>query len=72
MQVRVTVPAPYSQVAHATRSVKAGSSVIVNLDNVQSAGKNSLVFPDGSIIIIPIRARKPLQEALEAYRAGES
>ena len=72
VQVRGTLQALYEQMAHDTRFVKAGSSFIVNLDNVQSAGKNSLVFPDGSIIIIPIRARKPLQEALEAYRAGES
>ena len=50
--------------------VKAGSSFIVNLDNVRSAGEGSFVFADGETIIIPIRKRKALKDALAAYRAG--
>ena len=70
VQMRGTLQALFDQMAHDERFVKAGSSFIVNLDNVRSAGKSSLVFPDGAIIIVPIRARKPFQEALSAYRAG--
>ena len=70
VRLRGTLQNLYEQMAHDSRFAKAGSSFIVNLDNVRSAGKSSLVFPDGSVIIVPIRARKPFQETLEAYRAG--
>lgn len=49
------------------RFAKAGGSFIVNLDNVRSFGEGSVVFPDGQTIIVPARARKPLQDDLDAY-----
>ena len=70
LQTRGTLQALYEQMAHDARFTKVGGSFIVNLDNVRSAGKSSLVFPDGSIVIVPIRARKPVQDALAAWRAG--
>ena len=70
VQTRGTLQALYEQMAHDARFAKVGGSFIVNLDNVRSAGKSSLVFPDGSIVIVPIRARKPVQDALAAWRAG--
>ncbi len=48
--------------------VMAGSSFIVNLDNVRSAGEGSFVFANGETIIVPIRKRKELKDALAAYR----
>lgn len=68
VETRGALQALYDQMAHDERFAKAGGSFIVNLNNVRSAGKTSLVFPDGSVIILPIRARKPLQDALAAYR----
>ena len=70
VQLRGTLQALFEQMSHDERFAKAGGSFIVNLDNVRSAGKSSVVFPDGSLVIIPIRARKPFQDALSAYRAG--
>ena len=49
------------------RFMKVGGSFIVNLDNVRSAGESSVVFSDGEAIIVPVRMRKPLREALAAY-----
>lgn len=69
VQLRGTLQALFEQMNHDSRFTKAGGSFIVNLDNVRSAGKSSIVFPDGSVIIVPIRARKPFQEALESYRS---
>ena len=70
VQLRGTLQALFDQMSHDPRFAKVGGSFIVNLDNIRSAGKSSLVFPDGSVIIAPIRARKPLQEAYTAYRSG--
>lgn len=70
VQTRGTLQSLFDQMSHDKRFIKAGGSFIVNLDNVRSAGKSSVVFPDGSLVIIPIRARKPFQEALDSYRAG--
>jgi len=50
------------------RFVRAGGSFIVNLDNVRTAGESSVIFGDGEAIILPIRARKPMQDAFAAYR----
>ena len=48
--------------------VRAGGSFIINLSNVRSVGDSSVVFGDGSTIILPTRARKPIQESFAAYR----
>lgn len=50
------------------RFVKAGSSFIVNLDNVRAAGEGSLIFADGEAVIVPVRKRKALLDALRSYR----
>ena len=50
--------------------VMAGSSFSVNLDNVVASGKGALVFADGETIIVPVRRRKDVERALDAYRRG--
>lgn len=50
--------------------VMAGSSFLVNLDNVVASGKGALVFSDGETIIVPVRKRKDIELALEAFRRG--
>ena len=52
----------------AGRFVMAGSSCIVNLDNVRSVGEGSLIFSDGETIVVPIRKRKAVQDAWFAFR----
>ena len=52
--------------------VMAGSSFIVNLDNVIASGKGTLVFASGETIIVPVRKRKEIEELLEAYQAGHA
>lgn len=52
------------------RFMKVGGSFIVNLDNVRSAGESSLIFCDGEAVIVPVRMRKPMKEALASYRRG--
>ena len=47
--------------------IKAGSSFLVNLDNVRSIGDGAVIFSNGDSIIIPIRARKPTEGALRAH-----
>ncbi len=47
--------------------VKAGSSFIVNLNNVRASGKGALIFADGETIIVPVRKRKDVREALAAF-----
>ena len=51
----------------ARRFIKAGSSFIVNLDNVRSAGEGSLIFADGETIVVPIRKRKAVKDALDSF-----
>ena len=48
--------------------VTAGSSFIVNLENVVASGKGTLVFAGGATIIVPVRKRKEVREALAIYR----
>ncbi len=50
------------------RFVRAGGSFIINLDNVRTVGDSSVIFADGDAIILPVRARKPIKEALRAYQ----
>ena len=65
---RGTLQSLFEQLEHDERFVKAGNSFIVNLDNIRSLGEGSVVFPDGEAIIIPVRTRKPIKDALTAYR----
>lgn len=51
------------------RFAMAGSSFIVNLDNVRASGKGALIFADGETVIVPVRKRRELNEALEAFRS---
>ena len=53
--------------ADGKRFVKVGSSFIVNLDNVRSFGKGTLIFCDGEAIIVPVRMRTSLKETLASY-----
>ena len=52
--------------------VMVGSSFIVNLDNIAASGKGALVFADGETIIVPVRRRKELENALAAFRRAAS
>ena len=65
---RGTLQSLFDQLGEDERFIRAGSSFIVNLDNVRSLGEGSIVFPDGEVIIVPVRARKPVKDALIAYR----
>ena len=65
---RGTLQSLFEQLGEDERFIRAGSSFIVNLDNVRSLGEGSIIFPDGEAIIVPFRARKPVKEALIAYR----
>ena len=58
--------------ADAERFVKVGSSFVVNLDNVRSLGKGTLIFCNGETIIAPVRTRASLKEALSSYLYGNS
>lgn len=64
-----TLQALFDRLSEDDRFAKAGSSFIVNLDNVRSLGERSVIFADGEAIVIPIRANKPLREALDTYRS---
>ena len=46
----------------------AGSSFVVNLDNVVASGQGVLVFADGETIIVPVRKRKDIEQALLEFR----
>lgn len=70
VQLPGTLQALFGRLEADGRFVKAGSSFIVNLDNVRSMGERSVIFADGAAIIVPIRVDKPLRESLEGYRAG--
>lgn len=65
---RGTLQSLYELLSHDERFVKVGGSFVVNLDNIRSLGESSVVFPDSDPIIVPVRARKPLRDALTAYR----
>ena len=56
--------------ADAERFVKVGSSFVVNLDNVRSFGKGTLIFCNGEAIIAPVRMRTSLKETLSSYLDG--
>ena len=66
--VRGTLSALYERLVEADPEwfMKVGGSFIVNLDNVRSAGNGSLIFCDGEAVIVPVRMRKPLKDALTA------
>lgn len=51
--------------------VKAGSSFIVNLSNVRASGKGALIFADGETIIVPVRKRKDVREALALFHTRQ-
>ena len=49
--------------------LRAGGSFIVNLDNIRTANEESVIFSSGETIILPVRSRKPVIEALNAWKA---
>ena len=68
MQLRCSSQDLFDHLASDPRFLKLGSSYIVNLDLVSSmsiAG-GSLTFIDGSTASVPVRFRKPVQDALFA------
>ncbi|MGI6221722.1 MAG: LytTR family transcriptional regulator DNA-binding domain-containing protein [Coriobacteriales bacterium] len=69
--VRMTLQALFEKLEGHGAFVKAGSSFIVNLDNVRSLGDGAIVFPDGESIIIPVRVRKPMKDALSEHQNRE-
>ena len=48
--------------------VMAGSSFVVNLDAVVASGQGVLVFADGETIIVPVRKRRDIEQALQDFR----
>ena len=65
--VRSTLQALCDKLSTRGGFIKAGSSFLVNLDNVRSIGNEAVIFSNGDSIIIPVRMRKPVKEALDAY-----
>ena len=65
--LRSSLQALFEALEFDDRFVKAGSSFIVNLDNVRSLGSGSVIFADGEAIIVPVRSRRPVREALDSY-----
>ena len=72
VSARGTLQSLYERLANADseRFMKVGGSFVVNLDNVRSAGESSLIFCDGEAVIVPVRMRKPMKDALASYRRG--
>ena len=69
---RGTLQALYERLSGSDeRFVRAGGSFIINLDNVRTTGEGSVIFADGDAIILPVRARKPIREALRTYQMRE-
>ena len=66
--MRSTLQSLFDRIEGMGPFVKAGSSFVLNLDNVRSVGESSVIFADGEAIIVPVRARKPLKDALANYR----
>ena len=64
--VRMTLQTLYDHLAANKSFVKAGSSFIVNMDNVLMAGEGAVVFANGESIVVPVRVRKPFKEAFES------
>lgn len=65
--VRSTLQSLCDKLSTKGRFIKAGGSFLVNLDNVRSVGDGAVIFSNGDSIIIPVRMRKPVKEALQAY-----
>ena len=66
---RTTLQALHSLLYEASPAfMKVGGSFIVNLENMRSTSDSSAVFCDGETIILPIRLRKSVSEALLDYR----
>lgn len=64
--MRISSQALFDQLSHDGRFFKIGSSYIVNLDEVAELrnGNATLVFTSGTSVPVPVRMRKPLENAL--------
>lgn len=70
---RSTLQLLYDRLEQASDSfMKVGGSFIVNLENMRTAGESTAIFGDGETIILPTRLRKPVRDALRAYRVRAS
>lgn len=49
------------------RFQRAGGSFILNIDNVRSTDEESVMLSNGDTLILPVRARKEILEAIEAW-----
>lgn len=67
MIVRGTLQGLFETLSTRDCFVKAGNSFIVNLENVRSIGEKAIIFANGESIIVPVRARKPVKDALRDY-----
>ena len=69
VSTRGSLQALYERLARADteRFVKVGGSFVVNLDNVRSFSKGTLIFCNGETIIVPVRMRASLKETLSSY-----
>ena len=66
--LRSSLQALFDGIKSDPRFVKAGSSFVLNLDNVRSFGAGSVIFSGGEAIIIPVRSRRPIRDAFDAYQ----
>ena len=65
--VRSTLQALFDKLAGRGPFEKAGSSFIVNLDNIRSTGDGAVIFSNGESIVVPVRVRKPLADTLRVH-----
>ncbi len=65
--VRSTLQALFDKLAGRGPFEKAGSSFIVNLDNIRSTGDGAVIFSNGESIVVPVRVRKPLADTLRLH-----
>jgi len=69
VSVRGTLQALYDKLyARKAQFLRAGGSFIVNIDNIRTANDDSVIFSSGEAIILPVRARKPVLEALSTWK----
>lgn len=62
--LRISSQALFDQLSHDGRFFKVGSSYIVNLNEVAETRGGVLFFVDGEQISVPVRVRKPLEDAM--------
>jgi len=51
------------------RFQRAGRSLVVNLDNIQSSTEDAVTFANGDVVTLPVRSRKAILEGFNTWKA---